>query len=139
MPDPFPEFLLMYVVCLSAVYLTPQWTPLSISLICFVLTPFVMAARPRGFVRFLCRVVQLSLLFPWLWWLWDFWQGLHRPPASRGYWMWGFYAWASSFTLAWLATIVQPVPPGKPRLDRRHGFPVVPLVRDDNSTTESRP
>ena len=117
-PNPLPTFVFFAIM-----FGIPVFCPLWISLVCFVLTPILMAMPPRGWLLIPLRLMQCALLFPWLLLPYGYWLNLSQPNAGTAHAMWGYYCWATGFTFAFLALILHR--DDTPRADRRRGFPVV--------------
>jgi hypothetical protein len=114
-PDPTPVFVMFLI--------SPfMWPPnqLSVATICFAASPLLVWLWPRGRAGFAWRALAFGMLGIWV-----------IPSSSLV--LHGYYVWALSYTLAFVAALIPPIYP-QFALDRTRGFsvirqkvPVIPL------------
>jgi hypothetical protein len=104
---------------LALLVFEPKFAPLWLSVLVFAISPLMTAARPRRSLRAAWCVVSLSLLFPWLLFLYH--MAINTDRNARL--MAGFYLWATASSLVWMAVVL---PSPVHRAKKRRGFPVLP-------------
>jgi len=137
---PLPVFLMLVIL-----FFVPQFFLGWIATACFLLSPFLLAGHPRGWIGVIRHSACATLLIVWVLPALEVLApviSFRSPPHL----MWGYYLLAAGFTCVWIATVLDPDSSRIP--SRQRGFPVTnaheeslssaPPALDNGSTRHER-
>jgi len=119
---PLPVFLMLVIL-----FFAPQFFLGWIATACFLLSPFLLAGHPRGWIGVIRHSACATLLIVWVLPALEVLApviSFRSPPHL----MWGYYLLAAAYTCVWIATVIDPE--SGPRPSSAGGFPVT-TARDE--------